>query len=175
MQALPPWRCRDAALMPLVGFKAPPVRQGLCQRGATTRPGARPPGPMGPAPLAKPLVTRHWRDLAAVCHGSRRALATAGGLGAQVTGRAEGTDLETTERAPGGGQVPRPVRSEAKRGRVHALAVPVDGWPVLLRSEAVTTMPLAVKVVPLQAPESRSWRALVTQARTHRAGHARLP
>jgi hypothetical protein len=66
--------------MPLVGFKAPQVRQGICQRGATKRPGERPPGPIGPDPLAKPIVKLNLRDLAAVFNGSIRALAKAGSL-----------------------------------------------------------------------------------------------
>jgi hypothetical protein len=33
MQALPALLCSDAALMPLVGFNAHHVRQGVCQRG----------------------------------------------------------------------------------------------------------------------------------------------
>jgi hypothetical protein len=174
MHALPPVLCSDEALMPLVGFKAPQVRQGICQRGATKRPGERPPGPIGPDPLAKPIVKLNLRDLAAVFNGSIRALAKAGVFGAKVTGMADGTDLETTERSTGCGQVTRPVRSEEKRGRVHALEVTVYGWQVLLLIDAVTTIPLAVKVVPIQEHAILSWRALVTQARTNLAGHARL-
>ena len=80
MNALPPLLFSDEALMPLVGFKAPQVRQGICQRGATKRPGERPPGPIGPDPLAKPIVKLNLRDLAAVFNGSIRALAKAGSL-----------------------------------------------------------------------------------------------
>jgi hypothetical protein len=48
MHALPPLLCSDEALMRLVGFKAQPVRQGVCQRGAATRQGPRTTGPMCP-------------------------------------------------------------------------------------------------------------------------------
>ena len=97
-KALPSLRLSDEALMPLVGFHAPQVRQGLCQRGATTRQGERPPGPLCPATLAKNLVQWNVRDLEAVCTGRMRALAQAGVFGAPVTGMADGTDLDTTER-----------------------------------------------------------------------------
>ncbi|MGH8071082.1 MAG: transposase [Candidatus Entotheonellia bacterium] len=40
--------------------------------------------------------------------------------------------------------------------------------------EARTKLPLAAKGVPIQEHETRSLRALVTQARTNLAGHARL-
>ena len=153
LHALPPVLCSAEALMCLVGVKARPVRQGLCQRGATTR---------------------HVRALEAVFQGSLRAWANTGVCGAQGTGMAAGTDLETTERATGGGQVTRQGRMAETRGRGHERAVTVDGGTVRLLRAAVPTMPLAVQVVPIQAPESRSWRALVTQARTNLAGHARL-
>ena len=43
------------------------------------------------------------------------------------------------------------------------------------RLEAVTKIPLAVQVAPLAAPETHWTRALVTPARAHLAGAARLP
>jgi hypothetical protein len=171
--ALPSTRCREEAIMPLVGCPAQPVRQGSCPRGATKRQGERPPGPLCPDTLAQNIVPWHVRDLEAVCHGAMRALATAGGVGAQGTGMAEGPDLEATERAAGGGQVPRPGRLAETRGRVHEGAVTGYGWPVLRVLAAATTRPLAVNGGQLQAPEGRWARALVSHARMPLAGYAR--
>jgi hypothetical protein len=98
INALPRWLVSDEALMRLVGFKAQQVRQGICQRGATTRQGERLPGPRCPATLAKHMVTWNLRKLDAVCNGAIRALAKAGVCGGKVTGMADGTDRETTER-----------------------------------------------------------------------------
>ena len=95
----------DEALMRLVGFNAQQVRQGICQRGATKRQGERLPGPMCPDTLAKNIVKWNLRDLEAVFNGAIRALAKAGVFGGKVTGIADGTDLETTERYTGCGQV----------------------------------------------------------------------
>jgi hypothetical protein len=173
MTALPVWLGSDEALMPWVGCTAQPVRPGLCPRGATTRQGARTPGPIGPETLAEPIVKRHGRALEAVCKGSMRAWATAGSVGAQVTGLADGTALETTERSPGWGQGTRQGRMAEQRGRVHALEVTVYGGQVLLRLDAATKMPLAVTVGKLEAPASPWRRALRTQARMHLAGAAR--
>src|ERR671922_2711976 len=72
---------------------------------------------------------------------------------------AEGPDLEATERAAGGGQVPRPGRLADPRGRVHEGAVTGYGWPVLRVIAAATTRPLAVNGGQLQAPEGRWARA----------------
>ena len=174
INALPSLLFSDEALMQLVGFNAQQVRQGICQRGATTRQGERPPGPICPDTLAKNIVKWNLRDLEAVFNGSIRALAKAGVFGAKVTGIADGTDLDTTERYTGCGQVTRKVRIEDKRGKVYAIEVTVYGWKVLLLIDAVTKIPLAVKVGPIQEHEALWTRALVTQARLNLQGEARL-
>jgi hypothetical protein len=174
MNALPPVWFSDAAVMQLVGFNAQQVRQGIGQRGAPKRQGERAPGPICPDTLATQIVQWHVRDLEAVFHGSIRAWAQAGVVGAKVTGSADGTDLETTEHYGGCGPVTRKVRIEAKQGRVHAIEVTVYGWTVLLVSDAATKMPLAVKVGQIQEHATHWTRALVTQARAHVAGAARL-
>jgi hypothetical protein len=172
MKALPPLLLRDAALRQLVGFNAQQVRQGICQRGATQRQGERPSGPIGPATLAKQIVKWNVRDLEAVFTGRMRALAHAGVFGAQVTGMADGTDLETTDRDRDCGPVTRKVRIEDKQRPVHEIEVTVYGGKVRLLLEAATKMPLAVKVGQIQEQETHWTRALVTQARAHLAGHA---
>jgi hypothetical protein len=88
---------------------------------------------------------------------------------------ADGTELETTERSAGCGQATRQRRIEEKWGRGHEIEVTVDGWKVRLFIDAVTTMPLAVKVVKIQEYEALGTRALVMQAHAQLAGAARLP
>jgi hypothetical protein len=173
MNALPGLLCSDEALMPLVGFKAQQVRQGVCQRGRTKRQGERTPGPMGPDTLANHVVQCHVRDLDALFNGVIRALAQAGVLGKRGTGMADGTDLETPHSYQGGGQATRTRRIEDKWGRVQEIEVTVDGWKVLLLIDAGTKIPLAVKVVQMQDHEALWTRALVTQTQAHPAGHAR--
>lgn len=174
INALPSLLFSDEALMRLVGFNAQQVRQGICQRGATTRQGERLPGPICPDTLAKNIVKWNLRDLEIVFNGAIRALAKAGVFGAKVAGIADGTDLETTERYTGCGQVTRKRRIEDKRGKVHEIEVTVYGWKVLLLIDAVTKIPLAVKVGQIQEHEALWARALVTQARMNLAGYARL-
>jgi hypothetical protein len=101
-------------------------------------------------------------------------LAQAGIFGAKVTGIADGTDLETTERYTGCGQVTGQVRIEDKRGRVHEIEATVYGGKVLLLIDAATKIPLAVKVGKIEEHESHWMRALITQARMNLAGAARL-
>ena len=174
MNALPPLLFSDEALMQLVGFNAQQVHDGVCQRGATRRQGERTPGPISPETLANNIVKLNLRDLEQVFNGAIRALAKAGVFAKQVTGIADGTDLETTARYRGCGQVTRTVRIEDKQGREHAIEVTVYGWKMLLLIDAATKIPLAVKVGQIQEHETHWTRALVTQARANLAGPARL-
>jgi hypothetical protein len=174
MHALPSLLFRDEAIMQLVGFNAPQVRQGICPRGTTTRQGERLPGPICPDTLANHIVKWNLRDLEAVFNGAIRALAKVGVFGAKVTGMADGTDLETTAHYTGCGQVTRTVRIAATRGRLHEVEVTIYGWKVLLLIAAVTKIPLAVTGGTIQAHEALWARALVTQARMNLTGYARL-
>ena len=94
----------------------------------------------------------------------------------QVTGIAGGTDLETTARYGGCGQVTRKVRINGQAGaRMHAIEVTVYGWKVLLLIDATTKIPLAVKVGQIQEHETHSTNGRWSpQARANLAGHARL-
>jgi hypothetical protein len=175
MHALPAVLFRDEALMRLVGFHAHQVRHGVCQRGAAQRQGPRPTGPIGPDALADTIVKLNVRDLEALLNRVIRALAKAGvWLAAKVTGIVDATDLETTAQDEGCGHVTRTRKITAKRGQVHEIDVTIDGWKLIVLIEARTKIPLAATVVPIQAHETLSLRALVTQARTNLAGHARL-
>jgi hypothetical protein len=174
MNALPALLFSDEALMQLVGFNAQQVRNGVCQRGAAKRQGARQPGPICPETLAKQIVRLNLRELESVFNGAIRALARAGVFEAQVTGIVDGTDLETTEHYTGCGQVTRKRRIEDTRGQAHEIEVTVYGWKVLLLIDAITKIPLAVKVGQIQEHETHWTRALVTQARGNLAGQTRL-
>jgi hypothetical protein len=57
---------------------------------------------------------------------------------------------------------------------VHEIEVTVYGWKRIVLIDASTKIPLAGQVVPINAHEVLSLRALVTQARTNLAGYARL-
>jgi hypothetical protein len=173
LKAIPHVLVSAEAVIPRVGGNALQVGPSLCPRGGNTRQGERLPGPRCPAPLATNSVLWHWRARTMVGHGAMRALAKAGMCGANVTGIAEGTDVETTTRDTGGGQVPRPVRREDPRGQGHARELTVYGWNGFRLIDAANTLPWAVKSGQRHEPEARWARALVTHARRHGAGDAR--
>jgi hypothetical protein len=174
MNALPALLCSDEALMRLVGCNAQPVRQGVCQRGAATRQGARTAGPIGPATLAQNLVKLHVRDLAVLCNRTSRALAHAGRFGATVTGIVDATDLETTVHDEGCGQVTRKRKLTAKRGNVHEVELTIDGGKLIVLIDACTKIPLAAHVAKIHAHATLFLRALMSQAPANLAGDVRL-
>jgi hypothetical protein len=174
LNALPGLLFSDEALMQLVGFNAQQVRYGICQRAAAKRRRPRTEGPMCPDTLANNLVQLNLRDLEAWFKGTIRALAKAGIFGTTVTGLVDATDLETTAAYEGRGQATRKREITAKHGKMHEIEVTVYGWKPIVLIDAITKIPLAIKVVPIQEHEVLSMRALVTQARTNLAGAARL-
>jgi Transposase DDE domain len=174
MNALPALLFSDEALMQLVGFNAQQVRHGVCQRGAAKRQHPRTQGPICPDTLANNVVQLNLRDLAAWFNGTIRALAKAGIFGAKVTGIVDATDLETTAAYEGCGQVTRTRKITDKHGHVREIEVTIYGWKPIVLIDAMTKIPLAVKVVPIHEHEVLSMRALVTQARANLAGFTRL-
>jgi hypothetical protein len=174
MQALPPLLFSEEALMRLVGFNAHHVRHGVCQRGAAQRQGPRKTGPICPETLAHNIVKLNRRDLEALFNGSIRALAQGGVFEAKVTGILDATDLATTQRYAGCGQVTRRVKIEDKRGQVHEIEVTVYGWKLIVLIDARTKIPLAAKVVKIHEHQTLWLRALVTQAWSNLAGSTQL-
>jgi Transposase DDE domain len=124
--------------------------------------------------LANNIVQLNLRDLEAWSNGTMRALATAGIFGAEATGLVAATDLETMAAYEGRGQATRTRKITDKHGNVHEIEVTVYGWKPIVLIDAITKIPLAIKVVPIHEHEVLSMRALVTQARTNLAGSARL-
>jgi hypothetical protein len=110
-------------------------------------------GPIYPDALADHIVKPNVCDLDALLNRVIRALAKAGMCAAQVT---------------------RNRRIADTHGKVHAIEVVVYSWKLIVLIEASTKIPLSPTVVPIQAHETLSSRALVRQARTNLAGHARL-
>jgi hypothetical protein len=174
MNALPALLFSDEALMPCVGFNAQQVRNRLCRRGASKWQEAQEPGPICPKTMAKQIVRLNLRELESVLNGAIWAVARAGVFEAQVTDIVDGTDLETTEPYTGYGQVTRKRHIEDARGQAFEIEVTVCGWKVLFLIDAVTKIPLAVKVGRMQEHETHWTRALITQARANLVGHTRL-
>ena len=153
------WRCAPSVYLPnlrLVSQLSVRTAHAAKRQGPCTR------GPICPDALAGNLVQLNVRDLEAWFNGVIRPLAQAGMLAAKVTGIDDATDLETTARYEGCGQVTRTRKITDKRGKVHEIEVTVDGWKLMVLIEARTKLPLAATVVPIQEYETLALRALVT-------------
>ncbi len=150
MNALPDLLFSDEAAMRLAGFNAMQIRQGICQRSHEKRQGAKPPGPLCLDTLADNIVKLSLTAMEAFLNGVVQDLAKAGVFVRQVTGILDGTDLETTARYEGCGQVTRQRQITDKRGKVREIEVTVYGWKLLVLIEARTKLPLAAKVVKIQ-------------------------
>jgi hypothetical protein len=172
--ALPALLFSEEAMMRLVGFHAHHVRHGVCQRGAAKRQRPRTAGPICSDTLAHSIVKLKLQDLEALFNGVIRAVVRAGIVGAKVTGIVDGPDLETTAPDAGCGHVTRKRTMTDTHGKIRAIEVTVDGWNLMVLIDARTKIPLAAKIVPIQAQETLCLRALVTQAQTNVAGKARM-
>jgi hypothetical protein len=172
MHARPDLRCSDAAALRLGGCKAMPSRQGLWQRRPAQRQGATPPGPLGLDTVADHRVQLRLTARAACLHGGVQARAQAGGCVRPVTGRLEGTALETTAREAGGGQGTRQRQSTDQRGKGRASEGSVSGWTLRGLREARPQRPWAAQVVQRQDHAALCPRALVPPGRTKLADHA---
>jgi len=120
------------------------------------------------------MVQLNLLDLDAWFNASIRALAQAGVLGTKLTGILDATDLETTQRYAGCGQVTRKRKVTDKRGKVQEIEVTVHGWKLIVLIDACTKIPLAAKVVKIHEHEVLWMRALVIQAQANLPGVARL-
>ena len=125
MNALPDLLFSDEAAMRLAGFNAMQIRQGICQRRHEKRQGAKPPGPLCLDTLADNIVKLSLTAMEAFLNGVVQDLAKAGVFVRQVTGILDGTDLETTARYEGCGQVTRKRKITDKRGKVREIEVTV--------------------------------------------------
>ena len=174
MHALPTVLFSAEARMRWVGCNAHLVGHWVCQWGAARRQGPHTEEPIGQDTLAEYSAKWNRRELEALLNGVMWALAKMEVLAATVTGIVASTDLETTAPYEGGGHVPRRRKITDTHGQGHAIEVAVDGEKLIVLMDAATKMPVAGTVVPIQEHEVPSMRALVTQARTYLAGHARL-
>ena len=123
LHALPSVRCSNEARMQPVGFNAQRVRQGVCQRGRTTRQGERTPGPRVriPWPTTWGSATGvTWPPSSTGCFGPRPRPGSVAS-GSQAGGWHRSGDDRTR---PGGGQAPRQRRIEDQWGRVQASKSP---------------------------------------------------
>lgn len=174
MNALPFLLFSNVAAMTVVGFNAHQVRNGLTQRGNHARKNKPKQGPLSPQCLAQNISKIPVAGAIAFFNGCIRCLAAFGSFAPQVTGVVDGTRIETTDPYEGHGTLKVERRKPQKGGGWVTVIEYLFGWKLVTLMDLDTHIPLAVKVIQIQAYEGEWLVPLVKQAQTNLGKHARL-
>jgi hypothetical protein len=172
--ALPELLFSNVALMELIGFNAYQVAQGMTQRGASQRTGARPYVLMDPQTLAKTICKASAGALERLFNGTLQLLAAAGCFPAEVRAAVDGTRIVTTPKYQGCGRLADKQRKRTRGGAWVEVITWVYGWRLIALVDLTTLIPLAIKIVQIQEHEAPHLLALVEQAQQNLAPHSRI-
>jgi hypothetical protein len=174
MNALPALLFSNEAAMTLVGFNATQSADGLTHRGDAQRRGKRTPGPLSPQCLAQRITKFSQEQLEHLFNAAVRRLVARGFVQGALTVALEGSQVPTPKSSPGRGclAVTRTAREKKTKQLVQVVEY-VFGWKVLVLIEVRTRLPLAMKVVPIQAYEGAWLLPLLTQAQANLGDQAR--
>ena len=175
MNALPSLLFSNIGLMRLVGFNARQVANGLTRRGDALRGSKRKQGPLNDQCLAQNICKLEPDQLEHFFNAVVRALVAFGVLKGELTVALDGSKLRTTEKYSGRGclKVEREVKEKGTKRLVKVVEY-VYGWKVLVLIEVQTRLPLAMKVVPIQAYEGQYLLPLVKQAQANLGTYAHI-
>jgi hypothetical protein len=163
----------NRAAMKLVGFNGYQIERGSCKRGEhRLYERADKSKPICAQSVAQNVVKLSVEEVERLFNEGIRVLAREGFYGQQIVSVVDASDLETTEKYEGCGQVTRQKKVTDKRGRHREIEVTVYGWKILVVWGVRTRMPLAIKVVKIQEHESEHFVSLVQQAQANIAGFA---
>jgi hypothetical protein len=175
MNALPALLFSNLALMTLVGFNAHQIAAGLTRRGDARRHHKRKQGPLSPQCLAQNISALSAPQMEAFFNGVIRRLVVWGTVRGEVLAALDGSKLPTTKHYGGRGCVTvERTATEKETKRKVTVIRQVFGWKVLVLIDVYTRLPLAMKVVKIQAYEGEWLLPLVAQAQTNLAGYARI-
>jgi hypothetical protein len=165
----------EEAAMRTVGFNAHQIKEGISRRGRQRRNEGGAPG----KPVAADSLSQNFCEIAApaieaLFNTAVRALAAQGVFPRQVTLALDPTDVETSARFGGAGHVTRKKKIRDKRHRLTTVAVTVYGFRLIVVMETTTRIPVAAKLVQIQANGIKYWKEMVAQARTNLVGHAEI-
>ncbi len=174
MNALPVLLFSNVAVMTLIGFNARLVKEGMTKRGESQRTNARLYVLMDPQTLAETLCQSSLEELEKLFNGTIRCLAKYGIFMAEMMVAMDGTRIVTTENFSGRGcQKVTEWKTDRKGLRVEVVKL-VYGWRLIALIDLTTLMPVAIKIVPIQASESPYLLELVKQAQANLAPQSRI-
>ena len=159
MNALPDILFSKVSIMRLLGLKAHMLDNGLCRRGEHKRKDCEPPKPFSPQMLANFIERISPQEIEAFFNKVVNTLARFGAFPKEITAILDGSDLETTEKYEGCGRVRRDKEINGKN--VEGI---IFGFKIIAVMDLHTQIPLAVKVVKINEPETNYTITLLKQA-----------
>jgi hypothetical protein len=172
--ALPALLFSNVAAMTLIGFNAQQVADGMSTRGAKQRTPASEYTLMDPQTLAHAICKISAGALAELFNGTIRALAAFGVFMAEVMVAVDGTRVVTAPTFQGCGKLAVTEYHRNRQGvRVEIVRL-LFGWRLIALIDLRTLIPLAIRIVPIQAHEAPYLVALVQQAQANLAPHSRI-
>jgi len=172
--ALPALLFSNVAAMTLIGFNAHEVADGLSTRGAKQRTAASEYTLMDPQTLAHAICKISAPALQDLFNGTLQALAAFGVFMAEVMVAVDGTRVVTAPTFQGCGKLRVSERQRNRQGVQVEIVKFLFGWRLIALLDLRTLIPLAIKIVPIQAHEAPYLVALVQQAQANLAPHSRI-
>lgn len=165
MHELPRVLFSNMAVMELVGFNARQVEAGLTRRGDSQRKTKKKQGPISPQCLADNISKLSREQLERLFNQMVECVVGWGLLDGDRMAALDGSKLPTPDTYEGCGKVKqtRPVKVKGQKERATEEYY-VSGWKVLVLIDVQTRLPLAMKVVTIEAYEGRWLVPLLRQA-----------
>ena len=174
INALPILLFSNVSVMILSGFNARLVKEGMTKRGGSQRSNERPYVLMDSQTLAETICKSSLQELAKLCNGTIDCLAANGIFMAEMMVAMDGTRIVTTEHFSGWGcQQVTEWQTDRKGLKVEVVKL-VYGWRLIAMIDLTTLIPVAIKLVQIQASESPYLLELVKQAQANLSPHSRI-
>ncbi|MBU1878169.1 MAG: transposase, partial [Chloroflexi bacterium] len=146
----------------------------MTQRGAALRTEASEYTLMDPQTLAGTICKAEAQELEHLFNGTIQRLAASGVFAAEVLGVVDGTPVETTAQFRGCGCQTVTQRKQDRQGVWFEYEERVYGWRLIALIDALTLIPVAIKIVQIQDHEAPYLVDLVRQAQLNLAPYSQI-
>jgi hypothetical protein len=174
MNALPVLLFSNVAVMTLIGFNGRSVQEGMTKRGEQQRTNERPYVLMDPQTLAETICKSSIQELETLFNDTIHCLASFGIFMAELMVAIDGSQIVTTEHFSGRGCLKVTEWKTNRKGVKVEVVTLVYGWRLIAIVDLMTLIPVAIKIVQIQAGESPFLIELVKQAQANLAPHSRI-
>lgn len=174
MNGLPALLFSNVAAMTLLGFNAHQIANGFSRRGDHRRTKKEKQGPISPQALGQNLAKLSEATVLTFFNGCITTLAAFGIFSDELTTAVDGSKIETTKKYEGRGCLKVESRKRSKKGDWVTIVEWLFGWKVVVLMDTRTRIPLALKVLKIEAYEGEWLVPLVKQAQANLGTYARI-